>query len=239
MKKKKPPINLFQKYLGGLKPILAALTLAVFLLPNYATFASLSADRIVDLINQTRTTNGLNTLKTNPLLDEAAKLKAEKLFTDQVFAHTTSDGKEFYQFLDDVHYNYLYAGENLAYDFYTEQGIVDAFMKSQAHKANVLRREYQEIGVAVMYGTMNSKYTNIIVVLFGTPGDQLLTQGDSTNINYTGLLQNLKEKSGQITFHPLTIFILITLILSLTAFFIHRHLSARIPATARLKFKHH
>jgi uncharacterized protein YkwD len=124
-----------------------------------------------DLILQTnieRKTLGLSELDPNHKLTQAAHKKALDILNKQYFAHTTPDGKPFYEWIEENNYNYLYAGENLAIDFSTNEGVIKAWMESPLHKANILNSNYNEIGLVSLWGEYEGKETNVVVQMFGS-----------------------------------------------------------------------
>lgn len=128
----------------------------------------ITADRVLTLVNEQRIQNGLPAVKIDPLLSQAAVLKANDMFAKNYWAHFAPDGTSPWDFLNQVSYHYLYAGENLARDFATSDQVVTAWMNSSTHRANILNSKYQEIGLAVVNGKLGSDETTLVVELFGT-----------------------------------------------------------------------
>lgn len=131
--------------------------------------SSITPERIVELTNQKRTEEGLPSLRLNPVLSEAAGRKASDMFAFNYWAHTSPSGRDPWSFFREAGYNYLYAGENLARDFADPEGVVNAWMASSSHRDNILNGRYQEIGVAVVNGTLQGVETTLVTQLFGTP----------------------------------------------------------------------
>lgn len=124
---------------------------------------------IVELTNGERTAHALTTLTRNPLLDEAARLKAMNMRNEGYFAHWSPEGTSPWFWFDQVGYDYLHAGENLAIYFTESTEVVKAWMESPLHRENILRPEYTEIGVAAVEGKYKGYNTVFVVQLFGTP----------------------------------------------------------------------
>jgi len=125
--------------------------------------------KIIELTNKEREKNGLGLLKNNSLLNEAARRKAADMFAFNYWAHESPAGRKPWDFFREVHYDYIYAGENLARDFYRSEAVVAAWMASPTHRENILNGKYQEIGVAVVDGVLDGVETTLVVQLFGTP----------------------------------------------------------------------
>lgn len=133
---------------------------------GYAT--NISVNDLFTLTNQKRSENGLPPLSLNTELNNAAAGKAQDMFTKNYWAHTAPDGTSPWVFITGAGYNYLYAGENLAKDFGDSVGVVNAWMDSSTHKANILNDKYKDIGFAVVNGTLNGGETTLVVQFFAT-----------------------------------------------------------------------
>jgi uncharacterized protein YkwD len=134
---------------------------------GYAT--SIDASQVISLTNNQRAAAGLSALKENSLLSKAAGLKANDMFEKDYWAHFAPDGTSPWYFFGLVGYQYVWAGENLAKDFSTSQGVVNAWMGSAGHKANILNSNFSEIGLAVVNGNLSGEDTTLVVQLFGKP----------------------------------------------------------------------
>lgn len=131
--------------------------------------ANITPERIIELTNTERTKLGVGILKENKMLSEAARQKAADMFAFNYWAHISPSGRSPWIFFTDVGYKYQYAGENLARDFRDPDSVVTAWMNSPSHRENVVNTKYQEIGVAVVDGTLQGVETALVVQLFGTP----------------------------------------------------------------------
>jgi len=124
---------------------------------------------IVDLTNEERAGDALGTLRRSAVLDEAARMKAEHMAKNQYFAHYSPDGVSPWFWFGRANYNYVHAGENLAIHFTDSGEVVQAWMDSPTHRANILNGNYSEIGVGTAEGTYEGFATVFVVQLFGTP----------------------------------------------------------------------
>jgi len=125
-------------------------------------------------INQTnlqRKQNGnLPALAENSLLDKAAQNKLADIFTQQYFEHVSPQGKGPADLAKNVGYQYVIIGENLALgNFKDDAALVQAWMNSPGHRANILQPKYQDIGVAVGQGIYQGKKVWVAVQEFGRP----------------------------------------------------------------------
>lgn len=137
---------------------------------NVLGFATdISVSKLFELTNEERTKNSLPTLTYNPELEAAAKAKAADMFTKNYWNHFAPDGTSPWDFIMKSGYQYEYAGENLAKNFLFSQGVVDAWMASPSHRENIVKKEYTEVGYAVVNGVLNGEETTLVVQMFGTP----------------------------------------------------------------------
>ena len=123
---------------------------------------------IVNLTNSERSNEHLGMLVRNAKLDRAAKLKAQDMAENSYFAHYSPSGISPWYWFDKVHYVYAHAGENLAVHFTDSHDVVDAWMNSPLHKANMMDGTYTEIGVGTARGEFGGVPTVFVVQLFGT-----------------------------------------------------------------------
>lgn len=112
---------------------------------------------------------GAGDLQISAPLSDAAFLKAQNMFAEQYWAHVSPSGTEPWKWFGDVGYNYSYAGENLAKNYPTSDATVTAWMNSPTHRENLLKKEYVDVGFAVVSGELNGERTTLIVALYGAP----------------------------------------------------------------------
>lgn len=129
----------------------------------------ITAEKLFELTNKERIKYGLLPLKYNQTLANAAYEKAQNMLKLNYWSHYAPDGTTPWDFFMSSGYKYKYAGENLAKDFALDEVIVAAWMDSKTHKENILRKEYEEIGFAVVDGYLNSHQTTLVVQMFGAP----------------------------------------------------------------------
>jgi hypothetical protein len=130
---------------------------------------NIQEQQLLEYTNAERLNAGLRAVKINQELNQAAMAKAKYMFAHNFWAHNAPDGTTPWKFIEDAKYNYLFAGENLAKDFEDSKGVVDAWMASPTHRANIMQEKYQDIGFAVLNGSLNGEDTTLVVQMFGTP----------------------------------------------------------------------
>lgn len=132
--------------------------------------AFLTLEGVVTHTNNQRAQHGLPPLSNNSLLNQSAFKKAQDMFNKQYFAHDSPDGKGVADLAEEVDYQFIAIGENLALgNFLNDAVLVQAWMDSPGHRANILNNRYIEMGVGVIKGTYEGKTTWMAVQHFGRP----------------------------------------------------------------------
>lgn len=122
-----------------------------------------------DLTNVERSKESLAILTSNPVLDRSAALKAEDMASKGYFAHTSPEGKAPWYWLDQVGYDYEYAGENLAVDFVDSSDVTRAWMNSPTHRANIEKAQYTEVGTGIARGVFQGRETTFVAQVYAKP----------------------------------------------------------------------
>jgi hypothetical protein len=156
---------------------LVVLELILFVLPtiHFSQYArdlnlgSVLPAVLSTLTNEERTKNNLPTLTINPVLAQAAQLKAEDMASKGYFSHNSPDGKTPWYWFEQVGYKYNFAGENLAVNFSDSEEVTHAWMNSPTHQANIVGRNYTEMGTGIATGIYKGRETVFVVQLYGTP----------------------------------------------------------------------
>ena len=111
------------------------------------------------LHNQIRANAGLPLLKDNAKLRKAAVGHSNDMVAEGYFDHTSLNGDTFVDRILDAGYakrnDGWTIGENLAWgtgELSTPQAIMNAWMNSAGHKANILKKAYKEVGISVRLG---------------------------------------------------------------------------------------
>ena len=88
---------------------------------------------------------GLSALQTNDSISAAAQVRVKEL--SALFDHTRPDGTTCFTALDDAGIRYSTAGENIAAGYSTPEQVVNGWMNSEGHRANILNANFTTIGV--------------------------------------------------------------------------------------------
>ena len=108
--------------------------------------SSSAASEVVRLTNRARSQNGYAALVEDGALSEAAAVRAREIARG--FSHTRPSGASFSSALSESGVSYLRAGENIASGQKSASEVVNAWMNSPGHRANILNSSYSRIGSA-------------------------------------------------------------------------------------------
>lgn len=133
---------------------------------GYAT--NISVGDVFAITNQERVNNSVSALALSSQLNAAATAKANHMFTHNYWAHVAPDGTTPWSFMYSAGYSYSAAGENLAKNFNTSAGVVNGWMNSVTHRANMLNGAFTEVGFAVVDGTLLGSETTLVVAMYGS-----------------------------------------------------------------------
>jgi len=148
----------------------------VLVTPMHAAARDITPDSIVKVVNETRVQNGLPQLIMNETLSQAAYNKAVDMQTYGYWSHTnpvtTATG---WSFIQATGYAYTNAGENLAKDYISVQGVLRGWLTSPTHRSVLLSSKYSQTGIGVLYYTQNGVEKALVVQLFASPYQQQTT----------------------------------------------------------------
>lgn len=102
---------------------------------------------VIELVNIEREARKLHPLSYSQELTVAARRHSQDMGDQNYFDHTSLDGREFYERITDVGYDYQTCGENIAAGYTTPAAVVEGWMNSDGHRANILDPDYCDIGV--------------------------------------------------------------------------------------------
>ncbi len=102
---------------------------------------------VLDLVNVERAKYGLSPLQFHEGAFEAAQVRAVEL--EKSFSHTRPNGSSCFTALNEAGVSFRGAGENVAIGQQTPEQVVQAWMNSEGHRANILKDSYTHLGVGV------------------------------------------------------------------------------------------
>ncbi len=103
--------------------------------------------QVLDLVNKERTSNGLSPLTLNAEVSKVAQMKSEDMRDKNYFSHTSPTYGSPFDMLKKFNVKYTYAGENIAKGQKTPEAVVNAWMNSEGHRANILNPNYTQMGI--------------------------------------------------------------------------------------------
>jgi len=112
---------------------------------------------VIELTNVERKKAELPPLKANAQLMAAARSHAENMAKQDKLDHVLDEKKPADR-VKDAGYKYGYVGENIAWNQDNPKEVLEAWMDSQPHKENILKKDYEEIGVAVVKNAKGERY---------------------------------------------------------------------------------
>jgi uncharacterized protein YkwD len=146
--------------------------------PTAQTSTVALANSALCLVNQERTSRGLKPLKSNRRLVKAATGHARDMVAHGYFSHDSASGGTFVDRIRKAGYVPPRAlptlGEDLAWgsgSFGTPREIVQGWMNSPGHRANILERKFHEAGMGVAFGDPGAGADGVTYALdFGSGG---------------------------------------------------------------------
>jgi uncharacterized protein YkwD len=145
-----------------------ALSMPLFAFDTVRPVHGLSAQALVAAMNRVRAAAGLGPLRLNAQLTAAADDRMRDMFAKHYFDHVSPDGIDPFSWVDRRGYNYTEVGENLAVGYRSAADVVDGWMHSEHHRENVLGRDYDEIGIAIVDASPTRAFhAPTVVALYG------------------------------------------------------------------------
>ena len=102
---------------------------------------------VIRLVNEIRTSRGLSALKEDWQLSRVARYKSQDMKDNHYFSHTSPTYGSPFEMMKKFGISYRAAAENIARGQRTPQEVVNAWMNSAGHRANILNAQYTKIGV--------------------------------------------------------------------------------------------
>ena len=116
--------------------------------PRATSASNLSyEEQVAELVNEIRAENGLGSLKLNANLSDVARAKSQDMHDNDYFAHESPTYGSPFEMMTAFGISYQTAGENIAMGYASPQAVVDAWMNSPGHRANILKASFTQIGV--------------------------------------------------------------------------------------------
>ncbi|MFE9393604.1 CAP domain-containing protein [Streptomyces sp. NPDC006784] len=104
-------------------------------------------DQIVALVNKERAKAGCKRVTVDDKLTKAAQAHSEDMAAHKNMSHTGSDGSSPDERIERAGYSWSTYGENVAYGYSSPESVMEGWMNSSGHRANILNCDFEEIGV--------------------------------------------------------------------------------------------
>ena len=125
---------------------------------------------VLELTNQFRTANGVGTLTANTKLTQAAETHSQNMANLDFFSHTGQDGSNSSDRAIAAGYESSFVGENIAVGYSTPANVVQGWIDSPGHRANLLNASYTQLGVGYVFlanDTGNKNWNHYWTQVFG------------------------------------------------------------------------
>lgn len=116
------------------------------------------AQEVLKLVNQERQKQGLKALTLNTKLTSIGNMKAKDMADKNYFSHTSPTYGSPFQMLQNYGVTYTSAGENIAAGQRTSQEVMNSWLNSSGHRANILNKDYTQLGVGYYKGGSYGTY---------------------------------------------------------------------------------
>jgi uncharacterized protein YkwD len=130
------------------------------------TFSSSSERELVALTNRSRASAGLRSLRVDSTLTSVARWRSKDMIDRDYFSHDIPGYGTVFKKLDAKGYCYKVAGENIGWNTYPDDvataEIHQMFMDSSGHRANILGRAWDVIGVGAYKGPDGKKMWTVL-----------------------------------------------------------------------------
>ena len=117
--------------------------------------------QVVDLVNVQRARYGLQPVSLDAELCRFARVKSQDMHDNHYFDHNSPTYGTPFQMMKAFGLSYRTAGENIARGYATPQAVVNGWMNSSGHRANILNASYTQIGVG--YVAKGNYWTQLFI----------------------------------------------------------------------------
>ena len=133
----------------------------VLCIPQLDSSVASYEHEVVRLVNEIRQQNGLKPLTENWELSRVARYKSQDMLDNSYFAHNSPTYGTPFQMMKAFGLSYRTAGENIAKGYASPQAVVNGWMNSSGHRANILNVSYTQIGIG--YVAQGNYWTQMFV----------------------------------------------------------------------------
>ena len=127
-------------------------------LPDSGSVSALER-QVVELVNEIRAEYGLSALALSETLSDGARLKSRDMRDNRYFDHNSPTYGTPFEMMQSLGITYSAAAENIAMGYATAEAVVNGWMNSAGHRANILSSRYTHIGVGHVDGYWTQWFT--------------------------------------------------------------------------------
>jgi len=102
---------------------------------------------VAELVNRQRAAHGLKPLTLSAELCRKARIKSQDMAQKRYFSHDSPTYGSPFDMMHSLGISYRSAGENIAMGYSTAEAVMDGWMNSEGHRANILNASFTTIGV--------------------------------------------------------------------------------------------
>ncbi len=149
-----------------------AVVFVLLVLPSFA-YANIVPYDIVIESNKARAKEGLHLLVPDERLMAAAQARANDMANTGVFAHKGADGSSPWEWVREEGYSFSRAAENLAVNYDDAEAVIEGWLKSPGHRANLFDARLTDIGIGTAEGMHKGKSAVFVVQFLARPGNTM------------------------------------------------------------------
>jgi uncharacterized protein YkwD len=148
------------------------LLLVCLLFVSFAAFGAdsneITPENVLRIMNEYRAQEALPPLDLEKRLAQAAGDRMQHMEDEGYWSHTSPEGMSPFTWVKVRAYPFSKVGENLATGFETARVLVDSWMESPGHRANIMSPDFEDVGISIIEGSTQGPATGrSIVVMFG------------------------------------------------------------------------
>ncbi|WP_371502356.1 CAP domain-containing protein [Kitasatospora sp. NBC_00374] len=117
--------------------------------------------QVAELVNAERAKAGCGPLRLDVKLNAAAQHHSDDMVARHFFDHADPDGRHADSRIEATGYRWSSWGENIAYGQADPAAVMDAWMHSPGHRANILNCDFKDIGIGVNFGAKGPWWTQV------------------------------------------------------------------------------
>ncbi len=129
----------------------------IIMIPDTQSLMS-HEQQVFELVNKERASRGLPLYKLNTELSRVARYKSQDMIDKKYFSHTSPTYGSPFDMMQSFGLKFSAAGENIAYGQKTAAEVMNSWMNSAGHKANILSEAYTNIGIGVAKTSSGTLY---------------------------------------------------------------------------------